>query len=255
VILKSNRFIRESFKSRVESLEDEARKARDQVAELTRTANEYSNIILKQEQEVNHLSAERTSDQHKRSQLSKQIHELQARLDASKAEMDAQRSDYLREVDLRGKLQEELDELRALMATKTSEESRRNEVEKSKDIELANLRQQNTVAQKDLAEARSVALEVQGKLGVELDAATREYRILERAHHDLLGREQAASSQASKAEASVAELEKAKRALESDLQSIRTRQLDTEGQLAEALGAKEVCDVQSFESDGYLYWT
>ena len=62
-----------------------------------------------------------------------------------------------------------MDELCALMDAKIGEETRRTEVEKSKEQELADLRSQVAGLRADLSEARKLGLESQSKLKVELD--------------------------------------------------------------------------------------
>jgi len=165
---------------------------------------------------------------------------LQGEIDTLTAELEAQKGDLQRGVSAQTKLQEELDELRTLIDTKTSEENRRSEVEKSKDEELADLRGRVLKLQLDLSEARKLAVEGQSRLKVDLDNAIREHRSLQQSHNSLLERESAVQSKLTKSQTTLSELEKVKRSLESELQSLRSRQHESEGQLAEAHRVKEV---------------
>ena len=92
-----------------------------------------------------------------------QITELQANSDRLVAELNAQKSDRDRGQFARARLQEEVDELHALMDAKIGEETRRTEVEKGKEQELADLRSQVARLQADLSEARKLGLESQSK--------------------------------------------------------------------------------------------
>ena len=69
----------------------------------------------------------------------KQITELQADSDRLVVELNAQKSDRDRGQLARARLQEEVDELHALMDAKIGGETRRTEVEKSEEQELADL--------------------------------------------------------------------------------------------------------------------
>ena len=139
------------------------------------------------------------------------------------------------------KLQEEVDELHAIMDAKTSEDSRRTEVERGKEQELADLRSQVSKLQTDLKEARKMSLDIQSKLKVELDNSVRAHGYLQESHKALAEREGVAQARLMKAEGGLSDLHKAKRALESELQSVRSRQIDADGHLGEAIRIKEVC--------------
>lgn len=180
--------LREHLNAKVDLLEKGSQQAKDQLAELTRTANDYSMMLQKKEDEIVRLASEVAASKRERTQLQKDV------------------------VDIRALMQAELDELRAVMETKTTEVTRRREVEKSKDEELASLRRQTADIQKQL----------------------------ENSHTLLLEREKAANEQSNKAEAAMMAIEKSKRTLESELQALRAKQVDSDSQLAGALTAKEV---------------
>ena len=93
-------------------------------------------------------------------------------------ELNVQKSDQDWGQLARARLQEEVDELRALMDAKIGEETRRTEVEKSEEQELADLRSQVAGLQADLSEARKLGLESQSKLKVELDNLVRAHNFL-----------------------------------------------------------------------------
>ena len=223
----------------MEALEKEARQTKEQLAELARTATDYSNMLQKREADIARLTGELATSHRERDSSKKQTAELQGQLETFALELDAQRNDRNRDAELRAKLQGEIDELRALMDAKTSEDSKRAEVERSKEQELIGLRQQAILLQEQLAEARRLSLEEQSKLKVELENLQTEHRTLQRDHNELLQKKDNLEVQRKEIDASLVAAEKAKRAAESELQSIRTRQIDADGQLAEAMKAKE----------------
>lgn len=205
-------------------------------------------MLQKREADIARLSSELSTSQRERDLTKKQSAELQGQLETFAVEFDAQKKDRNRDAQSRAKLQTEIDELRALMDAKTSEDSKRAEVERSKEQELSGLRQQASTLQEQLAEARRLSSEEQSKLKVELENLQTEYKVLQNSHGDLLQQANTLEAQRKGTDASLIAAEKAKRTAESELQSIRTRQIDVDGQLAEAVKAKEVRVIAMFAS-------
>ncbi|KAI0954365.1 hypothetical protein AcV7_007621 [Taiwanofungus camphoratus] len=235
---------RDVLRGKANSLEQDARQAKEQLTEMARTATEYSNMIKKKEEDLDRLANELESSKAERGRLQKQITELQGKVDTLTSDLDAQHFDRQRSATAQSKLQEELDELRALLEAKTTEETRRSEVEKSKEQELSDLRGQVGKLSEELDEARRTALEGQTKLKVELDTFLREHNSLQQSHVSLSERERSAQAQLKKTEAALSDAEKSRRTLESELQSIRSRQIDTESQLADLQKTKEALERQ-----------
>jgi len=230
----------ELAKGRTDTLEHDVRQARTQLAELARTTTDYSDMIKKKDADIAQLTTELEASKSERSRLSKEILECRGRIEALTTEIVSQRDSEARHSVVQEKLQDELDKLRSLMAAKTSEESRRNEVERQKDAELRELRSQATQLQQELSGARRAAIEVENKLKVDLETSTREHTSLLHSHRSLSDRVQANDQKLKQTEASLAEASKIKRSQESELQELRSRRIDLDGQLAELQKAKEV---------------
>lgn len=197
-------------------------------------------MLQKKEDDIVRLASEAAASKRERSQLQKDIVEIRALTEKQKAELDAYRLDADRTATTKARLEEELDELRALMETKTTEETRRREAEKSKDEELVDLRLQVADLQGQLHALRKTALDNESKLKLEVERVGRQYTQLENSHTSLLERERAANEQSNKVEAAVAAMEKSKRTLETELQALHVKQIDLDSQLADAMKAKEV---------------
>jgi myosin protein heavy chain len=197
-------------------------------------------MVQNKEDQNSQLLSTITASADERSRLQKEIVELHATSDRQRAEIHASRTDVDRAVSAKIKLQGELDELRAIMETKTSEDARRLEVEKSKEEELTELRRQSSLLHVELSVLRENSLDKESKLVTELDEMRRQHKQLDSAHSSLLERERSSKERTSKVEAMLVDLEKAKRVLESELQALRSRQIDSDGRLAETLRAKEV---------------
>ncbi|KAH9055174.1 hypothetical protein EDB83DRAFT_1111534 [Lactarius deliciosus] len=241
----------ELAKDRTNTLEHDVRQARTQLAELSRTASDYSDMIKQKDADITRLATELEVSKSDRGRLSKEIIECRGRIDALTAEIASQRDSEARHTVVQEKLQDELDKLRSLIAAKTSEESRRNEVEKQKDAELRDLRLQASQLQQELGDARRTAIEVENKLKVDLETSVREHTSLLQSHRSLSDRLQANDQKLKQTEASLAEASKIKRSQESELQELRTRRIDLDGQLAELQKAKEVISCTSLSRCHY----
>ncbi|KAF8629720.1 hypothetical protein AX15_003315 [Amanita polypyramis BW_CC] len=232
------------LKDKSNTLEDDARRTKEQLAEMARTANDYSNMIKKKEEYITELLKELGALKYERDVAQKEILELQSDIDSRVAELNTEKDVRSKEKASRLKLQEELDELRALMEAKTSEETRRHEVEKSREEELNDLRSQVGKLNEDLSGARHLALEGQSKLKLELEYAVKEHTSLQKSFDSLLQKERTTQAQYSKSQAVLNELEKTKRTIESELQSSRVRQHEHDAQLAGATKQKEALERQ-----------
>lgn len=77
-------------------------------------------------------------------------------------------------------------------------------------------------------DTRRSALETQGKLKVDLEQSTRELALLQASHETLVQQEQAVELLVGETRAAISELEKGKRSMESELQSLCSRAFDSE---------------------------
>ena len=233
---------RDLHRNKADGLDEDLRRAREQLAELARTATDYSRIIKEKEVEVDRVRSELETTKQDRAHLQKHVTELEADLGTLSLEIGESKHTRERDLATQSKLQKELDQLRALLEAKTSEETKRSEVERRKEAELVSLRSEVSKLHRDIADARTSASEAQNKLKVDLDTINREHKSLQQTYNSLLERERTASLKVKEVTANLSEAEKAKRSLESDLQSVRSRQNDTDSQLAEVQRAKEVGD-------------
>ena len=155
-------------------MEKDARLVKEQLAEMARTANEYSLMLTKKDDQIVAVEKQIEKLTIEREQGHKEIVELQSDIDTLHAELAAERQDKLQEHALRTKLAGDLDDLRTRLAAKTDEETMRREAQQSKEAELADLRVQYDRLHQELSESRRSALEAQSKLKVELEERSRE---------------------------------------------------------------------------------
>ncbi|QRV93317.1 Myosin head (motor domain) [Ceratobasidium sp. AG-Ba] len=235
---------RDVGKAKLDVLEKEARQAKDQITELSRTATDYENMLQRKETDIARITSELAAIRKERDAAVKQCAELEGDIDTLAKELDAQRDDAERDSQARTKLQKELDELRAVMQAKVSEDTQRAEAEKSREQELGVLRMQASELSAELASVRRQATEAQNKLRVDLEAAQRDNAAMNRTLSELKSSSSASQSKLIELEAALAAAEKAKRAVEAELQTMRARQIEGDNRLEEVTKAKEALEKQ-----------
>ncbi|KIJ56408.1 hypothetical protein M422DRAFT_150276 [Sphaerobolus stellatus SS14] len=230
--------------NKADTLEKEARQTKEQLTELARTATDYSNMLQKREAEILRVTNDLDTCLQEREDFRRHSIELQARLDTLSKQLEAQKEDHDRDAQARATLESEIDELRALMDAKVSEDAKRAEVERSKEQELTGLRQKVAELQQQQAEAKRVSLELQNKLKLEASSLQTELRSLQKNYTELMQKEKTLETQQKEAQTALVGAEKAKRTAESELHTVRSRQIEADKQLAEALKAKESLERQ-----------
>ena len=241
-------FRREANKVRTEALEIESRESKEQLAELARTANEYSDMIRKKDERIHALTEDTMALKQEHDTAMREILGLQTDIDTLAAELEDEKSERHREAGMQVKLQAELDELRQLLNAKSSEETKRAEVAKSRDDELAALRSASQALQQELSNVRHTMTETQNKLRLDFDNTSRDLSSLQTTYESVVANERSAQEQLAKVRGDLSELERNKRAMDSELQLIRTKHIDIEGQLAEVIQAKDVSQPAIFHS-------
>lgn len=207
---------------------------------MDRTATQYSAMIEKKEDDLSRLAGQLALTKQKHEAATKDSATFQSQISTLQLTIQAQERDRDRAALEKTKLQAELDELRNMMAVKTNEDTRRTEVEKSREHELTGLREQVKKLQNQVIHEQQHAVEEHNKLKVEFDAVVRDHKALGASHTSLARRDEEHRQKLASTEESLSKLEKTHRSLESELQILRTRQIDTDSQLAEATKSKEV---------------
>lgn len=231
---------REIIRDKAETFEADARQAREQLAELSRTANDYSQMIQAKDAQIDALDKQLEVLVKDRQLATSEISALRADIDMVDAQLIAEREDHQTDVVAKNKLLKERDELRDLLATKASEETRRQQVEQSKEKELAELRDQVARLHDEAAELRRT-IETLNRKNADLEQVSRDHNSLQQTYHSLLDRERTANNQLTTHKNQLAEAQKANRFMESELLSLKSRHHEAQGQVAELSRNKEVC--------------
>ncbi|KAF8320349.1 nonmuscle myosin heavy chain b [Clavulina sp. PMI_390] len=229
---------------KADDLERANRVIRDQLAELTQTTADYDKMVQKKEDDLGKAMNLLGTARSERDTTLKQFAELQARVETLTADLQVSDGARKQGVEARARLEEELDELRSLLEAKASEDTKRSEVERSKEVELADLRARITKIQQSAVDAKREDAAALSKLKIELESLQRDHSTATEALADLKARAEASEKSLAEATASLHAADKAKKAAEGELHEFRSKHIDIEGQLSEALKAKEALDRQ-----------
>ncbi|KAG8752547.1 hypothetical protein FRC12_011901 [Ceratobasidium sp. 428] len=130
------------------------------------------------------------------------------------------------------------------MQAKVSEDTQRAEAEKSREQEIAVLRTQASGLSSELASVRRQATEAHNKLRVDLEAVQRENAALNKSLSEARNTSSTNQSKLAEVESALASAEKAKRAVEAELQSLRARKIEGDNQLEEVTKTKDALEKQ-----------
>lgn len=156
---------------------------------------------------------------------------LQTKAESLASEIAARDRQIQKDAAERATLEKSLDELRKVMDAKANEDVKRREVEKSREAEMASLRQQVASLHQSQEKQRENAIALANKLRVDIDALRQRHSTAEKnlaASNDAL---KAKTSEAKKLESAADAAHKAKRAIETDLEQLKARLRATEGSL------------------------
>jgi chromosome segregation ATPase len=138
----------------------------------------------------------------------------------------------------------ELDGLRNSMAEKLSQDRLKANLDKSKDLELNSLRVKLESAVKQAAADRQSSASSREKLEACLEDVRRQNTSLARDHKEAQSALALAKARFTDLSVSVAAFEDDRRSLQSQLSEMRSRQIATDGQLAEASKERAVSNVE-----------
>nr|XP_018264766.1 myosin heavy chain [Kwoniella dejecticola CBS 10117]OBR86924.1 myosin heavy chain [Kwoniella dejecticola CBS 10117] len=159
----------ESGNSQVSALNEDLRRAKDSLEELQSTIKRHESALSSKQQELSNLQAQQARSQQAQEALEQAKTALQIKVDGLKAEILAKDKEKQSEILSRQKLEKELDDLRKIMAAKSSEDSKKQEADKSREQEMSRLRDQVSVLQKSLDEQREAAQQLANKLRVDVE--------------------------------------------------------------------------------------
>lgn len=234
---------RDTARAKVDAVDKEARQAKEELAELTRTATDYAGMIARKDADIVRAGSEVATLRREREAAIKQTTDLQTQFAAAQRELVVHKG----EAERTRRLQVELDELRAAMDAKSSEDHKRSEAERSREIELADLRSQVSRVTRELADARKSTVSDEAALR----SITRERDELLSGQSLLTKRVEEAEKKAMDVDGLLGAAEKARRTADNELTALRMRQGDLDTQLADSVKAKEASILARYSYVGF----
>lgn len=159
----------EKANSQLDALTTELKRRDEDLQDLQEIAKGHESTISAKQQAIKDLDAKNAALVKARDASESNAAALKVEIDNLKSNLrtrDKERDDNVAE---RSKLQKLLDELRASMAAKTSEEVKLREAQRSREAEMADLRKEAAQHQRNLEEYQKTTAQAAGKLRVEID--------------------------------------------------------------------------------------
>ncbi|KAE8226689.1 hypothetical protein CF319_g739 [Tilletia indica] len=231
-------------RQRLSKLELESRQSTTQLAELSRMSTEHERAVKRKDDEISELKGQLASATSERGVKDKQISELKSKAETLMFDLNAAQKELSGLQRSKTDLLRQLDDTRHLVEAKTSEDVKQKEMHRMKEQELQTLRQQMAQIQDEHAKLKHSSVQEITSLKATADAARRQHADLNGQHADLLTRAKAHESNAARAEAAALTAEKSQRLAEDELKQIRDRNTTSERSLSELQRAKEAIDKQ-----------
>ncbi|TYJ55826.1 hypothetical protein B9479_003478 [Cryptococcus floricola] len=229
----------QSGNDQVSALTDDLRKAKSQLAELQQTIKTHESTIASKTRDISTLESHKTASANAQEAADKVKTELAVQIDSLTSELAAREKEKAKEASARGKVEQELDGLRSLMAAKTSEDEQRREVDKSRDQEMSRLREQAAQLQKTLDDQRETALQLANKLRVDVEGLKQSHTSVQRELKVKIKELEEKEKEVVGAKAKVAQAESERRKAGDELARVQEQLKDTEKRLQGTVQARD----------------
>ncbi|WRT65740.1 uncharacterized protein IL334_002688 [Kwoniella shivajii] len=229
----------ESGNSQLSALSEDLRRAKIQLDELQSTIKRHESTISTKQRELFDLQSQHTKSINAQELSDQAQTALNVRIDGLKLEILAKDKERQSEISSRQKLEKELDDLREVMAAKSSEDSKKQEADRSREQEMSCLREQVSHLQKSLDDQRDAAQQLANKLRVDVEGLksshTSAQRDLKAAQSALREKEEKMITMQSR----INEVEEKRRKDEKELEMIREKLSGTESRLQSTAQARD----------------
>lgn len=232
----------ESDTTHVATLHEDLRRLKNQLDDHLQTIKQHEATISNKQRDISILEAKSTASIKAKELVEQDKAALSVKIDTLQQDLRARDQERQQDAIARQKLEKELDNLRKVMADKTSEDSKRQEADRSRDAEMGRLRDQVVQLQKALDDHRDSAQQLANKLRVDVEGLKQNHTAVQKelkATQALVKEKEAALAQLQNA---VALAENAKRQAEGDLAASRDKLASIEAKLQATSTARDVGD-------------
>ncbi|KAK4685841.1 hypothetical protein P7C73_g4302, partial [Tremellales sp. Uapishka_1] len=234
----------DSGNTQLSTMVEEMRKVKVQYDELSQSIKRHESTIASKEKQIQELESGKSASTKSLEASHQAKAALFVKIDALQSEINAKDTEKRQEIASRDKVQQELDGLRKVMAAKSSEDSKRIEVDRSRETEMSRLREQVTAQQKALDEQRDSAAMLANKLRVDVEGLKSSHHGAQRDLKVALANLKEKESELRELQGAMTRVEDGKRNGERELRDVRDRLNRSEETLKETVIARDELEME-----------
>jgi myosin protein heavy chain len=230
----------DSGSTQVAALTDDLRRAQRAIEDVQALVKKHEASLAAKQREIADLLAQQQQSTKARELADQAKIALQVRIDGLSSDLASKEREKKDVAGAKDKLQKELDDLRKVMAAKTSEDSKRLEADKSREAEMSRLRDQALAAQKALEAQKDSFNQISSKLKVEMEDLRQRHVTAERELKAAKAQLQDKAALLSSLQAELDKADEKKRAVETELRAVQGHIGKVEAELKSTVGARDV---------------
>lgn len=208
--------------------------------DLSQVIKRNESTIASKQRELADLASQHTASVAKQQSADRAASILKVKLEALSADLAARDREKINDASARQELERELDDLRKVMAAKSSEDVKRQEADRSREVEMARLREQVATAQTSLETQREQSQVLSNKLRVDFEGIMASYKAADK---DLKAARVMLEAKEKELAAVQSRMDKAdgeKRGIEVELKRVRDKVREVENNLRRVEVARDV---------------
>lgn len=233
---------RNSNSTQIGDLTADLRQAGVQQEELKEVIKRHEASMAAKVRDIANLENQRTTARKAQEASDQEKSALTFKIEALNQELSSRSNEIQKVQSERQRLEKDLDDLRKVMAAKSSEDIKRQEADKSRETEMGRLRDQVTRVQEELVAQQTKSQQGVNLIRQEVETLRQRHvatdKELKSARSDLAAKEALLST----LQKSVTVAENAKRQVEADLSAVRDKLATTETKLQSTSKARDVSD-------------
>ncbi|OAV99523.1 hypothetical protein PTTG_08412 [Puccinia triticina 1-1 BBBD Race 1] len=232
------------LKNKIEQLEKDYMNLKIQLGEMKKTIMEYESKLKHKEAEAVGLENQKSMVLKEKETNLKRTKELEIQVESLDQQLADSRGEIQQHIHHQQSISKELDETRALLETKCSEEHMMSQVSKAREEELAKFREQQNQLLGEMSEIKRQGNQAVADIKSDRDEVRRQFESATQAHKEATERITAQTQKISNLELTLQKADRAKQAVEIELQEIRSKHLEATDYLDKTIKEKEGLEKQ-----------
>ncbi|KNF04129.1 hypothetical protein PSTG_02833 [Puccinia striiformis f. sp. tritici PST-78] len=232
------------LKNKIEQLEKDYMNSKIQLGEMKKTIMEYESKLKHKEAEAVGLENQKSMVLKEKEVNLKRTKELEIQVESLDQQLNDSRGQIQQHINQQQSISKELDETRALLETKCSEEHMMSQVSKAREEELGKFREQQNQLLAEMSEIKRQGNQAVADIKSERDEVRRQFQSAHQAHNEATERITAQTQKISNLEVTLQKVDRAKQAVEIELQEIRSKHLEATNYLDKTMKEKEGLEKQ-----------